>query len=221
MNDSFRVTHRRWPVWRWPVRTAVTIAVTAVLALSVAACSGSGHTPSAGSATTPAAGGSAGASGSTGSTTTPSAVAYSACMRTHGVPAFPDPDPANGQVPKSRSDSLGVSAAQFQAAQSACQHLYPDNGSLDQRTRDCMLTDNCPQALVQQLLAVERQLARCLRAHGVPDWPDPIVDAQGRPLFPLSSIPGRNRSYWRSPQVDAKVELCQQQIPGGSPIPTA
>jgi hypothetical protein len=26
-----------------------------------------------------------------------------------------------------------------------------------------------------------------MRSHGVPNWPDPSTDSQGRPVFPLSS----------------------------------
>ena len=89
---------------------------TAALALVTAACSGSPS--SAGSGGSPHAGGSG---------TSPSAVAYSTCMRSHGVPNFPDPD-SNGQVPKADPQLLGVSNSQLQAAQRTCQHLYPTSG---------------------------------------------------------------------------------------------
>jgi hypothetical protein len=54
-------------------------------------------------------------------------VAYSACMRSHGVPNFPDPD-SNGQILKGDAQRFGVSTSQLQAAQQACQPLYPNNG---------------------------------------------------------------------------------------------
>jgi hypothetical protein len=58
-----------------------------VLALLAAACSGRGSSTSSGS---PSAG---------GSTTSASAVAVSVCMRSHGVPSFPDPTTdSNGPV---------------------------------------------------------------------------------------------------------------------------
>ena len=44
-----------------------------------------------------------------GQRTPPSAVAYSRCMRSHGVPDFPDPD-SNGQLPKTTSGSSSGSA---------------------------------------------------------------------------------------------------------------
>ena len=48
-------------------------------------------------------------SNSRASTSSPSAVAYSACMRFYGVPSFPDPD-GSGQLPKADVWRLGVSS---------------------------------------------------------------------------------------------------------------
>ena len=52
--------------------------------------------------------------------TSPSPLAFSACMRSHGVPTFPDPD-SSGAIPKAGPQQLGVSTSRFQQAQSACQ----------------------------------------------------------------------------------------------------
>ena len=48
-------------------------------------------------------------------------------MRSNGVLNFPDP-PSSGLVPKADAQQLGVSGSQLQAAQRACQRLYPTNG---------------------------------------------------------------------------------------------
>jgi hypothetical protein len=51
---------------------------------------------------------------------------YSQCMRQHGIPDFPDPDPQTGRI-----NLPGTAAANrkgdpgFQAAQQACQQLVP------------------------------------------------------------------------------------------------
>jgi Secretory lipase len=46
-------------------------------------------------------------------------------MRSHGVPEFPDPG-SDGQIPKITSgQKVGVSDSRFNAAQAACQHLWP------------------------------------------------------------------------------------------------
>jgi hypothetical protein len=80
MNDSTRVMRRPPRAWPRPARAAGAIIATAALALLAAACSG-GPSSTDGS---PGAGGPAG---------TPSAVAYSACMHSQGVPNYPDPEP--------------------------------------------------------------------------------------------------------------------------------
>jgi hypothetical protein len=59
-------------------RTAAAI-IAAGLALLAAACGGGSQAGSGGSPT------------AAGSSNSPSAVAYSACMRSHGVPNYPDP----------------------------------------------------------------------------------------------------------------------------------
>src|SRR6266536_3204542 len=62
-------------------------------------------------------------------TTQNGAVAFSRCMRSHGVPNFPDSSPPIGAHPPRLSlQQLGVSEAQFQAAKSACDHVVPNGG---------------------------------------------------------------------------------------------
>src|SRR6476619_2123231 len=35
----------------------------------------------------------------------------------------------------------------------------------------CMKTDDCPHALVRQVLNQEQSFAHCMRSRGVPNWP--------------------------------------------------
>ena len=171
-------------------RTAAVIIAAATVAL-LAACGGPS---SAGAA--PRAGGSTSAGGATGST---SAVAYSDCMRSHGVPKYPDPG-SNGAVPKGSAQEFGISDSQFQAAQGACRHLLPSGGALQQQAQQCFNAGDCPAALVQQLLTAQREFAQCMRSHGVPNWPDPSLDSEGRPIFNL--IPaGMTHSQEHSPPI--------------------
>jgi hypothetical protein len=122
-----------------------------------------------------------------GSSTSPSAVAYSACMRSHGVPTYPDPD-SNGQLPKTDTQRLGVSSTQLQAAQHACQSLLPSDtgGSLADQAHQCMESGVCPPALLTQMLTAQRMYAQCIRSHGYPKFPDPTLESQGRPGFQWS-----------------------------------
>jgi hypothetical protein len=145
------------------------------------------------------------------STSSPSAAAFSACMRAHGVPNFPDPD-SKGMPGQADPRQLGVSSSQYAAAEQACQHMLPTGGSLQQRTQQCLLFGDCPQALVQQLLTVGRQYAQCLRSHGVPNWPDPTISAKGgRPVFDLSDAGIDPRSADTS-QFRAKEDDCRRQV---------
>ena len=178
--------------------------ILALVLLAAVACSG----PSpAGSGGSPAAGGSAAA---------PSAVAYSHCMRSHGVPNYPDP-PSGGQVPKADPQQLGVSSAQLQAAQRSCRHLYPGNGgTLGASLRQCEETGNCPQAMVHRAMNSMLAFSRCMRAHAVLNWPDPTVDSQGRPGFNLVPIHGTD---WNSPQIQNKIYECEHVMPPGGGVP--
>jgi hypothetical protein len=176
-------------------RTAAAIIVTAGLAL-VAGCGG------------PSATGSGGSSNAGGSASSHSAVAFSGCMRSHGVPNFPDPS-GGGGVPKETAQQLGVSNSQLQAALTACQHLLPNTGNVD---------DN-PAALHRwwsQML----HFARCMHSHGVPNWPDPSAYSQDpqRPTFNLHAagigfhLGAQPGNIVNSPQIQARVRQCESVV---------
>jgi hypothetical protein len=180
MSPGTRLVRSRWTSPR-PARAVAAVIVTAVLVLLVAACGGGSIS-----------GGSGGSSSARGSSSFPSAVAYSACMRSHGVPNFPDPG-SDGQVPKADAPQLGISTSQLQAAQQACQSVYPTNGGsnnggsrfgpFDAAIRRCEESGDCPPALVQQAMTQLRTFAQCMRSHGLPKFPDPIRDSDGRPAI--------------------------------------
>jgi hypothetical protein len=190
-------------------RSVVAVVAAAAVALLAAACS-SGSESSAGSSS-PNAG---------GSTRSPSAIAYSACMRSHGVPSFPDPV-SSGNLPKADAHQLGVSSSQLQAAQQTCRHLLPNNGGAitADSISQCMMAGDCPPVLVQEILNEERNFAQCMRSHGVPNWPDPIIDSQGRPVFAISISKDGFDPY--SPQVWAKGNECSHLMPGLPGLPAA
>ena len=150
---------------RWLVAVAGTV-------LLVAACnSAPGVTappPSQAPASAAPASGAANTTGgqaSTGASTSPfeQALAYSACMRSHGVPKFPDPVQSSGggiSLQQLSSSGIDPNSPQFKAAQQACQHLMPAGAAPGGGN---VTTD---QAL---------QWASCMRSHGVPNLPDPTV----------------------------------------------
>ena len=204
MNDRARFMRRPRRA-RPPISRTTTAMIAAAVALLAAGCGGPS---SAGSGGSPAAGGSADPA---------SAVAYSHCVRGHGVPNYPDPS-SGGTLPKVSAQQLGVSNSRLQAAQRACQHLLPASGaSLNVNSlRQCELTGDCPQPLVQQALNDGRIIARCMRSHGVANWPDPTTDSEGRPYFDLSAH-GFSRQQAHSPQIRVKVNECEHGMRTGLP----
>ena len=197
MRHSTRILRRSRRPWPWPARTAAAVIATAALAL-LAACAGG-----------PSSAGAGGSPGSGGSAGSPSAVAYAACMRSHGVPNYPDPS-SNGSLPKGNAQAFGVSSSQFQAARTACQHLLPNSETFTASLTECLETGDCPQAVVQQALAEGRKFAQCMRNHGVPNWPDPTIDSMGRPAFYVTRA-GISIASTRSSQMLSKIGHCQNQ----------
>ena len=138
---------------------------------------------------------------STGSTSAPtgrsaapkSAVAFAACMRSHGVPEFPDPG-RNGHT--SLGNGIDPSSPQFQAAQKACQSLLPSGGS-------SLATQAASGSISPDKQAQLLRFARCMRGHGVPNYPDPT--SQGIALS-QSVDP-------KSPQFQAATQACSKLAP--------
>ena len=80
-------------------------------------------------------------------------------------------------------------------------------GSVEQ----CMKTDDCPHALVRQVLNQERRFAQCMRSRGVPNWPDPTIDPRGRPMFAMSISKDGFNPY--SAPIWAKANKCSHLMP--------
>jgi hypothetical protein len=93
-----------------------------------------------------------------------SPLAFSQCMRAHGVTDFPDPD-SSGRIAiqGGPGSDLAPHNPTFQAAQKACQSLQPKESPADQQK-------NLQNAL---------KFSQCMRAHGVKDFPDPVQNGQG------------------------------------------
>jgi hypothetical protein len=53
------------------------------------------------------------------------ALKFAQCMRSHGVPKFPDPEVSGGGIKQTIDPSVNPGSPQFQAAQQACQKLVP------------------------------------------------------------------------------------------------
>ncbi len=134
-------------------------------------------------------GGSTSASASTG--TYAKALAYAECMRTHGEPAWPDPN-SQGLFTGIGSANL-VTGRVMVSAMEACLHLDPP----------------APLSKAQEQQNMTKMLAysECMRSHGVTNYPDPTVAAGGRGLLPAFP-PGVDVN---SPQYTSAVHACENE----------
>jgi hypothetical protein len=192
----------------------------AALAVLAAGCGGGGKTPAvahlgsstssgssssnSGSSSAGSGSSSSGAGGSQGGSASPGsqAVAYSACMREHGVPNFPDPQistSGNGVRVAMRVTPGITGNPHFQSAQKACNKLLPEGGPGGPGSNHQI----SPREQSQFLKA-----AACIRSHGIPNFPDPTFSGGGVHVV----AKGINL---HSPQVRAAEEACQSLIPGG------
>ncbi len=120
------------------------------------------------------------------------AVKFSECMRSNGVPTFPDP-PASGELTideVANGSSLDTSSPTFTQALDACKSLEP--AGFEGGTRSTQ----------QQAAAL--QFAQCIRANGVSDFPDP---AAGQPLVDTNRIPSASTSSGMS-ALKAAMQKC-------------
>jgi hypothetical protein len=154
------------------------VAALAGLALLVAACGGPHQTaPGAGS----------------GQNLSQRLDAYASCVRGHGVPDFyitraGTAPPSPGTVQEVFHGWL-VPVNPSQAAQKACQHLLP--------------THTLPTgAELRQQFLRSLKSAKCMRAHGYPHWPDPVMR---NGLVPNFVPPGVDVN---SPQFQATAKTC-------------
>jgi hypothetical protein len=115
------------------------------------------------------------------------ALAFSRCMRTHGVSDFPDPKTNGRGIQLSVGPNSGVNPQDpaFQAAQKACQHLMPGGGP----------GSGHPSA---QDKAQMLKVSQCMRAHGIGDFPDPTT-SQPSPGKGFGMAIGRNGVFLAIP----------------------
>jgi hypothetical protein len=104
-------------------------------------------------------------------------VKFADCMRAHGVPDFPDPLPGGG-FPRSPGGSRSPAS---RTAVRGCVHFLKAGGGAQ-------------QAPTRAELTAALTYSRCMRAHGVSNFPDPVtrlasprtnVIVDGPILFPL------------------------------------
>jgi len=180
-------------------RVALAIGVVVGLSLIASACGASAGSKVAQLSTT----NSANSSRSSNTSRRGDARAFSACMRSHGVPNFPDPDSSghiklvSGRSANGQTTGVDVNSSQFKRADKACRKFQP-NGA----------PSAAQQAREQQAML---RFAQCMRSHGVPKFPDP---KPGGALV-LGNKAGIDPN---TPQFRAAQQTCQKLTPGGPMI---
>jgi hypothetical protein len=132
--------------------------LTAAVLLSgvlVAGCEGSAKSPTAGASTSASA-----------ASEVESGVAFSRCIRSHGVPNFPDPK-ISGQTVRMGSPRTMESPA-FRSAAHSCQRLLPKGPP-------------GPEQPSGQAQARMLKVSACMRKHGISGFPDPSASPPSNP----------------------------------------
>lgn len=197
-------------------RTILSLAVLAGAVLLLAGCGDSSSGPGVahlGSTTSSSADSSSRGSSSPEGESSASAqqkmIAYSHCMRTHGVPEFPEPTEGHLLIRSSDHDGrvTGVNpqSSQFQAASKDCEKLAPKGGK--------------PPSPAEQAKLQEKalQFSQCMRTHGVPDFPDPEFHSGSGGVgvgIRIGGKGGPSRIDPNSPQFQAAQKACQSIMPG-------
>ena len=68
------------------------------------------------------------------------------------------------------------------------------------------------------ILAEDELYARCMRSHGIPDFPDPTPDSHGGGGFDITAGPGSDLNQ-NLPRYQAADRTCKALLPGGSRTP--
>ena len=132
------------------------VAAVAAVSLFAAGCGGGGSSSGVASV----------ASSTTSAGTTNRPLAFAQCMRSHGIPNWPDPS-RGGVFDKSKLRALGVSGSRIRAIEDGpCNHVLPNYGSGPQTAQQ-----------TRTQLADELSFARCMRSHGVSRFPDPTAQS--------------------------------------------
>lgn len=141
-------------------RPLAVIIMVVTVALAIAACGGSGSTGPNSTSTKAA----------TADTGGNSQVKFASCMRTHGIPDFPDSTSGATQLQSNNGSvtidghKLAETGAQFQTAMNKCAK-YQNAG-------------HAPKISGAELAKLRQgalAMAACMRSHGVPNFPDPTV----------------------------------------------
>lgn len=129
----------------------------------------------------------------------PGPLGFAACVRTNGVPNFPDPN-SDGQFVLTQNNgsrllngvAVDLDSPKFEAAYEACQSLLPPSSNAQGE-------DQMADALVK--------FAACMRQNGVPNFPDP--NQQGGKVLMGSGGLDPN-----APEFQQALQSCRDELSG-------
>jgi hypothetical protein len=153
--------------------------------------------------------GSTAASSSAGPPTYAQEIALVGCMRSHGVPNFPDPSASGGYSLTATGSLVGadgsvdINSSQAQTAYDACRHLLPGGPSISQLEQDVQQAQQRQARLLPLLL----KYSECMRSHGVPNFPSPG-----------QSAPAGTPIDVNSPTFLAATSACRSLLPAGAHV---
>ena len=126
------------------------------------------------------------------------ALKLSECMRANGVPNFPDP---NGQG-VIQGSGIDPNSSQFQKAQQTCAKKV--GGGLGTRS----------PAQIAAAEAAALAFSKCMRSHGVSDFPDPKFSSGGGISIRIAGAGGNNGLDPSSPIFQKAQRSCSSLLPG-------
>jgi hypothetical protein len=184
-------------------RMNLSVGVLASAALLVSGCGGSSspgvaHLSTGTSSSSPASGGGSSSPESSASTQQ-KMVKFSQCMRTHGEPEFPEPTEGGIRIQSHNGHGPNPESARFQAAEKACSKYAPSK----------VAPSPAQQAKTQESAL---NFSKCMRSHGVPNFPDPEFHSGGGGVG--IRIGGKGSGIDpNSPQFKAAQKACQSDLP--------
>ncbi|MBV9803851.1 MAG: hypothetical protein JO130_11690 [Solirubrobacterales bacterium] len=136
----------------------------------------------------------------TGREVSSSLLMYSHCMRSHGVPGFPDPSTSQGPNAMGIDGynfnlpiNLNQQSPAYESADQACGGLVDGAGGS---------AHPLPAKAKEAALAH----AECMRQHGAPNYPDPSFSANGVTQSQRAGGPGLNP---QAPAFQQAQKICQ------------
>jgi hypothetical protein len=174
------------------------------LAGLAAACSSGPSSPGvagAGSGTPTTAASSNAPSATASATQAADALAYSECMRSHGVSNFPDPN-AQGQTQIQSSSTNGSTSG-----------VDPNSPTFKAASKACQSKLGPPPTKAQQAQALQNALkmSQCMRSHGLKDFPDP-TSSGGRITMSIHGSAGGDLNP-NDPLFQAAQKACMPNAP--------